>query len=147
MRMDEAAGRVAPESARVLLWLGFFGLILAAWAATWRMAASAGGGWLCLPDGVAAMPFGGFPVLLAMWAAMTAAMMLPTLVPTLAAYLALPARARPGPSGAVALIAGYLAVWSLGAAGLALAQAALIRAGALGEAAALTSGEAFCGGA
>jgi predicted metal-binding membrane protein len=91
------------------------------------------------------MPFGGFPVLMAMWAAMTAAMMLPTLVPTLAVYLALPARARPGPSGAVALIAGYLAVWGLAAAAFALAQAGLIRLGALGPAAALTSPYASAG--
>jgi predicted metal-binding membrane protein len=139
MQAGQAVARGRAEIAQAALWLGFFGLILALWALTWRIAAATGGGWLCLPGDVAAMPFGGFPALLAMWAAMTAAMMLPTLVPTLTVYLALPARARPGPSGAVALVAGYLAVWSLGAAAFALAQSLLIRAGALGPAAALTS--------
>jgi predicted metal-binding membrane protein len=112
-----------------VLWLGFFGLVALAWGLTWAMAAQATGNWLCLPGDVALMPFGGFPVLLAMWLAMTAAMMLPTLVPTLHAYLALPPRAAAGAAGALALLGGYAAVWALGAVAYAALQVALIRAG------------------
>lgn len=131
--MEAVAGR-----ARAVTWLGFFALVLAAWALAWSMTAGAALDWLCRPVAVAALPLGGFPALFAMWAAMTAAMMLPTFVPTLAAYLRLPGRAR-GAYGSAGLVAGFLGVWMAGALLFAGAQAGLIRLAALDLSGALVS--------
>jgi len=118
-------------------WLGFFGLVLAAWALLYAMqlppdllaAASVYGAefWeaLCVVEpGLA-----GAPNIFLMWAAMSAAMMAPTFLPTLATYEDL---VRAGAAaGFAGLLAGYLAVW-LGFAVLATgAQIGLSGAGLL----------------
>lgn len=118
-------------------WVGFFGLVLAAWALLYAMqlppdllaAASVYGAefWeaLCVVEpGLA-----GAPNIFLMWAAMSAAMMAPTFLPTLATYedLVQAGAAR----GFAGLLAGYLAVW-LGFAILATgAQIGLSEAGLL----------------
>jgi predicted metal-binding membrane protein len=120
-------------------WLGFFALVLGAWAllfamqvpADLRAAASFYGAdlWaaLCsIEPGLA-----GAPTLFAMWAAMAAAMMAPSFLPALATYDDLSRTAAVGRAGFAALLGGYLAVW-LGFAALAtVAQIALTGAGLL----------------
>lgn len=105
-------------TARTLSWLGFYGGVLLAWGLVFQMARGTGG-WLCGPDQVVLLPMGGFFALLPMWMIMMAAMMMPTIVPTLRAYDDLPVAAGAGQGGWLALIAGYCAVWLIGAAGFA----------------------------
>ncbi|MCR8725607.1 DUF2182 domain-containing protein [Frigidibacter sp. ROC022] len=121
---------------RYRLWLGVFLAVLLAWSGLFALAA--GPDPLCGPARIAALPLGGLPVLLAMWALMAAAMMLPTLGPTLAAWADLPPRAGADSAGALALVWGYLAVWLLASLGFALAQMLLVHFGALGPLGALT---------
>lgn len=105
------AQRINPQG---VLWLGFFGLILAAWAGLFAMAATsplAGippGLWAALCTGATAA---GLPALFAMWVLMAAAMMLPTFVPALRTFLHLGAAGATRPAEALALVAGYSAVW------------------------------------
>jgi len=130
---------VAIRRMRAPHWLGFYGLVLGAWAALYAMrvppevlaAAEIYGAefWqaLCtVAPGVA-----GLPALTAMWAAMAAAMMAPTLLPALATFddLVQGGAARAG--GFAALLAGYLAVWLGFALLAAAAQVALSGAGLL----------------
>ena len=120
-------------------WLGFFGLVLGAWAALYAMqlppdllaAASLYGAefWaaLCIVEpGLA-----GAPNIFLMWAAMSAAMMAPSFLPALATYDDLMQGRAGQRAGFAALLAGYLAVW-LGFALLATgAQLGLAGAGML----------------
>ncbi len=120
---------------RALGWLGFYGLILLAWAATLRMALASGHGG----------HVGGFGVLFTMWALMMAAMMLPTIVPTLRAYDRLPAASGATRAGWWGLVAGYAAVWLLGSAAFAGAQVFLRQNGWVDMAGALRSPLASAG--
>lgn len=115
-----------------MIWLGFFAIILAAWAVLWRMAAMAGLDPLGRPVAAPMMPMTGLGTLVAMWALMMAAMMLPTLVPTLRTYEGL---IRPGVgsrAGWLGVLAGFFAVWVGFAVTIAAVQAALMQAGWLG---------------
>lgn len=111
-----------------VLWLGFFAVILAAWAGlfamviTSPMANAPTGLWdaLCLSAAAADLP-----ALITMWVLMSAAMMLPTFVPALRTFLNLGATGATKPREALALIAGYGVIWLGGAALGALAQAQL----------------------
>jgi predicted metal-binding membrane protein len=110
------------------LWLGFFALILAAWAGLFAMIVASpfadvpSGLWATLCTGAAAAEL---PALFAMWALMSAAMMLPTFIPALRTFLNLGATGATKPREALALIAGYAAIW-LGGAGIgAMTQAQL----------------------
>lgn len=123
--------RINPAGA---LWLGFFALILAAWAGLFAMVITSpltgvpAGLWQALCLGAASAGLGG---LFAMWLLMAAAMMLPTFVPALRTYLNLGAAGAARPVDAAALVAGYAAVWAGAALAGALAQQALARAGVL----------------
>ena len=70
-----------------------------------------------------------FGPLWGMWSAMMAAMMLPTMVPTLRTYEDLMVSADGTRAGWVGVIAGYFIAWVVFAAGISLAQMALIRIG------------------
>jgi predicted metal-binding membrane protein len=105
------------------LWLAFYALILAAWSVLLAMvlASDLPSGlsgdigreiWLALCGGAQSA---GFAALAAMWALMAAAMMLPTFAPALRTYMHLGATGATSVSGALALVAGYLAVWGLAA--------------------------------
>lgn len=125
------ANRINPAGA---LWLGFFALILAAWAALFAMAVTSplagapAGLWDALCLGAAEASLGG---LLAMWLLMSAAMMLPTFVPALRTFLNLGATGATGPVDALALVGGYSAVWIGAALAGALLQQMLAGAGLL----------------
>jgi len=112
-----------------VLWLGFFALILIAWAAIFAQVALAPIGiWGVLCTSAAGA---GFLSLWGMWALMVAAMMLPTFVPALRTFLNMGAAGATRPIEAGALVAGYALVWIIGAALGAWAQWALARAGML----------------
>lgn len=123
--------RINPAGA---LWLGFFALILAAWAGLFAMVITSpltgvpAGMWQALCLGAASAGIGG---LFAMWSLMAAAMMLPTFVPALRTFLNLGAAGASRPVDAAALVAGYVAVWAGVALAGALAQRALAQAGLL----------------
>lgn len=123
--------RINPAGA---LWLGFFALILAAWAGLFAMVITSpltgvpAGLWQALCLGAASAGLGG---LFAMWSLMAAAMMLPTFVPALRTFLNLGAAGASRPVDAAALVAGYVAVWAGVALAGALAQRALAQAGLL----------------
>lgn len=119
-----------------LAWIGFYGLILAAWAALFAMAPEAplpaAGGladrgfWGALCGGAAqASP----SLLFAMWALMSAAMMAPTMVPALRVYDDLGAAGATDRRGFAALVAGFLGVWVVFAMAGAVAQATLAERG------------------
>lgn len=126
---------------RSILWLAFFGSILAAWS--WLYLSSTGMGLDLLgrPGAMAQamramdprmdmdMPMARFGPLFWMWAVMMAAMMLPTLVPTLRTYEDLIAAADGSRAGWLGLLAGYAAVWVAAAAGIAGLQLALLFGG------------------
>lgn len=111
------------------LWLGFFGLILAAWAGLFAMVLSSPladvppGLWaaICLSAEAASLP-----ALFAMWALMAGAMMLPTFAPAFHTFLNLGATGATNPREAAALVAGYALIMLGGAAIGALAQMALL---------------------
>jgi predicted metal-binding membrane protein len=114
------------------LWLGFFGLILAAWSGLYAMiitspmAGVPASLWEALCTGAeAASPL----ALFAMWALMSAAMMLPTFIPALRTFLNLGSTGATKPGEALALIAGYGAIWILGAGLGAATQSALAATG------------------
>ncbi|MEQ6248139.1 DUF2182 domain-containing protein [Sulfitobacter sp. HNIBRBA3233] len=130
-----------PHLLRSTLWLGFFGLILAAW---WMLAVASldmGLDLLGRPGGIAEamrrmdprmdmqMPMAEFWPLASMWALMMAAMMLPTLVPTLRAYEDLMVSANGTRAGWAGVVAGYFGVWLVAALGLAGLQLALLFGG------------------
>lgn len=104
---------------RGVVWVAFYATILAAWLALYAMTVAAdlpaGLGtdfWLALCGGAAPS---GFAPVAAMWGLMAAAMMLPTFAPSLRTYLDLGATGATGTGGAIALIAGYAAVWGVAA--------------------------------
>lgn len=124
-----ASSRITPAGA---LWLGFFALILAAWAGLFAMVITSplsgvpAGLWQALCLGAAAAGLGG---LFAMWLLMSSAMMLPTFVPALRTFVHLGAAGASRPLDAVALVAGYAAIWAGAALAGALAQYWLAGAG------------------
>ena len=127
---------------RSTLWLGFFGVILAAWVFMYAMSAGMGLDLLGRPRmmmGGMEMGAPGLLPLFGMWAAMMAAMMLPTMVPTLRAYEDLMRSADGTRAGWLAMLAGYLTVWVGFAALIAAAQVGLMRLGLLDRMGAATS--------
>jgi len=115
-----------------VLWLGFFAVILSAWAGLFAMVVTSPladvppGLWGALCIGAASADPGS---LFAMWLLMAAAMMLPTFVPALRTFLNLGAAGATQTVDAVALVAGYALVWIAGALVGALGQLALAQAG------------------
>lgn len=127
--------RVLPDWNRTALaWIGFYAGVLVAWAAVFAMAWQNPASdmpadfWasLCIAAGQASY----FP-LVAMWALMALAMMLPTFVPALRCFLDLSQTGATNAIGAIALVAGYVAVWLAAAFLGAGAQYALSNAGLL----------------
>lgn len=128
---------------RNVMWLGFFGAVLLAWALMFQMAMRADLDLIGRPgaggvsDGLSFLdplldlcrPVAEFGPLFAMWAIMMAAMMLPTLVPSLQTYERLMVSANGTRAGWLGLIAGYGLVWTGGAAAFAGAQLALMHFG------------------
>jgi len=122
------------------LWLGFYAVILLAWAGVVMMARQVPGAdlssvpaefWaaLCLSAADAD------PVALwAMWALMVSAMMLPTIAPALRTFIDLSATGATDRKGAVALVLGYVGVWLVASVLGAFAQWGLARAGMIGPA-------------
>lgn len=119
-------------------WLGFFGLVLLAWAALFIGSVGTSGDlssvygvdyWVSLCSSSAGQA--GLAPLFAMWAVMSAAMMAPTFLPALATFDDLRAGGATDRTGFFLLLAGYLIVW-LGFSALAAgAQMVLARAGML----------------
>ncbi|NOX40960.1 MAG: DUF2182 domain-containing protein [Alphaproteobacteria bacterium] len=102
---------------RGAVWLGFFALILAAWAGLFLLQVNAQATyWLVF----------------AMWGLMTAAMMAPTLVPTLRTYRDLGHTEAASARTFASLVAGYLSVWLGYSAVAATLQIGLARLGVLG---------------
>lgn len=128
---------------RTTLWLGFFAAILVAWSAMYAMSLSMDLDLLGRPAemgrAMAAMdprmpmdmPMARFGPLFAMWAIMMAAMMLPTVVPSLRAYEDLMPRAGGTRAGWLGVLAGYMGVWIVFAAGIAGLQLTLLFGGAI----------------
>lgn len=116
------------------LWLGFFLAILAAWSGLFAMVAASpmagapAGWWETLCAGAATADL---TSLFAMWLLMSAAMMLPTFVPALRTFLNLGTTGATTPADAMALVAGYAAVWTGGALAGAMAQTLMSDAGLL----------------
>ena len=109
---------------RQALWLGFFAIILLAWAMMFMMAVGMGVDWIGRPITPMAeamrsmdprmdmaMPMAEFGPLFGMSAAMMAAMMLPTMVPTLSAYDTLIRTANGSRAGWLGVLLGYFLVW------------------------------------
>ena len=132
-----------PHLVRSGLWLGFFGLILAAWWVLYSMSTSMGVDLLGRPGEMAArmaamdpkmvtaMPMAQFATLFGMWAVMMAAMMLPTMVPTLRSYEALMVSANGTRAGWLGVLAGYFIVWVGFGATIAAVQLGLLHAGVI----------------
>ena len=128
---------------RSTLWLGFFGIILAAWWMLYSMSMTMDVDLLGRPGEMGArmaamdprmpmyMPMASFAPLFGMWAVMMAAMMLPTLVPTLRSYEDLMVSATGTRAGWLGVIAGYLIVWVAFAALIAGVQLALLYGGVI----------------
>tara|TARA_R110002049_G_scaffold23545_7_gene83515 strand:+ start:1217 stop:2005 length:789 start_codon:yes stop_codon:yes gene_type:complete len=126
---------------RSTLWLGFFGLVLAAWWMMYTMAMQMDVDLLGRPGAMGDvmrwmdpgmdmdMPMARFGPLFVMWGAMMAAMMVPTMVPTMRAYEDLIASANGTRAGWLAVLAGYFAVWLAFAAAIAALQLALLHGG------------------
>lgn len=124
---------------RDIFWLGFFGCVLAAWAALYLMTLGAGvdllgraGMW---GEALAALCTGteasvaGVAAVWGMWGAMSVAMMGPTLVPMLATYQRFAGRVARPVAGQVGIVLGFLGVWLAFSILAAAAQVALSRAG------------------
>jgi predicted metal-binding membrane protein len=118
---------------RSILWLSFFGVILASWAFLYMMAMMSGVDLIGRPVGMNMMPMETFGPLFAMWAIMMAAMMLPTMVPTLRAYEDLMQSANGTRAGWLGVLLGYAIVWVAFAALIAAAQLWLASAGLVDE--------------
>ena len=118
---------------RSILWLSFFGVILASWAFLYMMAMMSGVDLIGRPVGMNMMPMETFGPLFAMWAIMMAAMMLPTMVPTLRAYEDLMQSANGTRAGWVGVLLGYAIVWVAFAALITAAQLWLASAGLVDE--------------
>lgn len=118
---------------RSILWLSFFGVILASWAFLYMMAMMSGVDLIGRPVGMNMMPMETFGPLFAMWAIMMAAMMLPTMVPTLRAYEDLMQSANGTRVGWLGVLLGYAIVWVAFAALITAAQLWLASAGLVDE--------------
>ena len=118
---------------RSILWLSFFGVILASWAFLYMMAMMSGVDLIGRPVGMNMMPMEAFGPLFAMWAIMMAAMMLPTMVPTLRAYEDLMQSANGTRAGWLGVLLGYAIVWVAFAALITAAQLWLASAGLVDE--------------
>jgi predicted metal-binding membrane protein len=136
---------------RSVLWLSFFGLILAAWAMMYMMSMSMGLDLIGRPNEMAQrmammdprMPMdmaqdlaqdlamARFGPLVAMGAIMMAAMMLPTMVPTLRSYEDLMVSATGTRAGWLGVIAGYFIVWVAFAALITSVQLLLLYGGVI----------------
>lgn len=116
-------------SVRSILWIGFFGVILLAWAYMFSMARMSGLDWIGRPVGMSMMSGAGFGTLFVMWAVMMAAMMLPTMVPTLRSYEDLMANADGTRAGWLGVLFGYFAIWAAFALLIAAAQVGLLASG------------------
>lgn len=114
---------------RAVLWLGFFAIVLLAWWVMYDMARMSGLNVWGVPVGMNMMPMESFGALFAMWAIMMAAMMLPTMVPTLMTYETLIRTADGSRAGWLGVLGGYFVAWIGFAAGIALLQVVLFRAG------------------
>jgi len=124
-------------------WLGFFGLILWAWAWLYAMSTGMGLDWAGRPDAAAArmaamdprmdmqMPMARLGPVFGMWAVMMAAMMLPTMVPTLRTYEDLMRSADGDRAGWLGVVLGYAIAWIGFAALIAAAQMALLFGGVI----------------
>ncbi len=112
---------------RSVLWIAFFGAIIAAWAVMFIMAKMSGVDVIGRPVGMNMMPMDTFAALFPMWAIMMAAMMLPTMIPTLTTYERLMVSADGTRAGWVGVLLGYFAVWVAFAALISSAQVALTR--------------------
>lgn len=118
---------------RSILWLSFFGVILASWAFLYMMAMMSGVDLIGRPVGMNMMPMETFGPLFAMWTIMMAAMMLPTMVPTLRAYEDLMQSANGTRAGWLGVLLGYAIVWVAFAALITAAQLWLASAGLVDE--------------
>lgn len=130
-------------SVRSLLWLGFYGIILAAWWVLYSMAMNMDLDLIGRPgpmgQAMAAMdprmdmymPMAEFGPLFWMWGIMMAAMMLPTLVPTLRSYEDLMTSANGTRAGWIGVLLGYFLVWLGFAAAITAVQLALLFGGAV----------------
>lgn len=130
-------------SVRSLLWLGFYGIILAAWWVLYSMAMDMDLDLIGRPgpmgQAMAAMdprmdmymPMAEFGPLFWMWGIMMAAMMLPTLVPTLRSYEDLMTSANGTRAGWIGVLLGYFLVWLVFAAAITAVQLALLFGGAV----------------
>lgn len=118
---------------RSILWLSFFGVILASWAFLYMMAVMSGVDLIGRPVGMNMMPMETFGPLFAMWAIMMAAMMLPTMVPTLRAYEDVMQSANGTRAGWLGVLLGYAIVWVAFAALITAAQLWLASAGLVDE--------------
>ena len=128
---------------RTSLWLGFFGLVLMAWAWMYLMAMNMDVDLLGRPGEMGNrmrwmdprmdmyMPMASFGPLFVMWGAMMAAMMLPTMVPTLMAYEDLMVSANGTRAGWLGVLAGYSVAWVGFAALIAGVQLALLFGGVI----------------
>ncbi|WP_299145507.1 DUF2182 domain-containing protein [uncultured Tateyamaria sp.] len=130
-----------PHLVRSTLWLGFFGVILAAWWVMYAMSVDMDVDLIGRPGEMGArmaamdprmpmyMPMANFGPLFAMWAIMMAAMMLPTLVPTLRSYEDLMVSATGTRAGWLGVLLGYFVVWVAFAALITGVQLALLYGG------------------
>ncbi|MEX0284888.1 MAG: DUF2182 domain-containing protein [Paracoccaceae bacterium] len=126
---------------RSVLWLGFFGAILASWWVMYSMAMNMDVDLIGRPGEMGQrmaamdprmdmkMPMAEFGPLFSMWAIMMAAMMLPTLVPTLSSYEDLMVSADGTRAGWLGVLLGYSVVWVAFAALIAGVQLALLFGG------------------
>jgi predicted metal-binding membrane protein len=96
-----------------LAWLALGGATLLAWRATWQESAAMAAMPGCSGAGTMGL---GFAPFLAMWSAMMAAMMLPAAAPIAVLWLRLVRRSEPRAgvrlARLLAVVLGYLAVWS-----------------------------------
>ena len=132
-----------PVAWRSVLWIGFFGAILAAWWVMYGMSLRMDLDLLGRPGAAGArmaamdprmpmdMPMAQFWPLFGMWAIMMAAMMGPTLVPTLRAYEDLMVSANGSRAGWLGVLAGYFVVWFGFAALIASVQLVLLFGGVI----------------
>ena len=131
------------QAIRATVWLGFFAVILLAWAFLYMMSMGMGLDLVGRPDAMAQamadmdprmpmdMPMARFGPLFAMWAIMMAAMMLPTMVPTLTTYETLMTSADGTRAGWIGILLGYGIVWVAFAALIAGVQLALLFGGVI----------------
>ncbi|MFY9212620.1 MAG: DUF2182 domain-containing protein [Aestuariivita sp.] len=128
---------------RSILWLGFFGAILASWWWLYAMAMQMDLDLIGRPGPMGEamrrmdprmdmyMPMAEFWPLFAMWAVMMAAMMLPTMVPTLRAYEDLMISANGTRIGWLGVLAGYSIAWLAFAALITTVQLGLLFSGVI----------------